>query len=105
MSGIITEVNEELGIALILGGSAVALAAAFILRVRLPSAVVALALAVAGVAVAAGGLLVQDEVQAYDWVVALPLMAALTPLHVRFVLGPLGRNAPAGTGRNAHLSS
>lgn len=47
-------------------------------------------LAVLGAAIGAGALLLQDDPGAADWVVTLAALAAGTPAHVRFMLGPPG---------------
>lgn len=47
-------------------------------------------LAVLGAAIGAGALLLQDDPGAADWAVTLALMAAATPVHFRFMLGPPG---------------
>lgn len=41
--------------------------------------------------VAAGGLLVQDEVDRASWVIALSVLGVLGPLHARLILGPPGQ--------------
>ena len=77
------------GIVLIVAGSAVALAAAFTLRRRLPGAAVAAIVAVAGAAIGAGALLVQPHASPADWAVTIPIMVVLLPVHARIVFGPL----------------
>ena len=42
-------------------------------------------------AIAAGGLLVQEDVGAASWAFALVLLAILAPVHARLVFGPPGR--------------
>jgi hypothetical protein len=43
-----------------------------------------------GIGVATGGLLVQGDVGAASWVVAVLVLAVLTPVHARLVFGPPG---------------
>ena len=46
-----------------------------------------------GVALGAGVLLLQDDPEVADWVVALGGLAAFTPLHVRMLVGRPGQAA------------
>ena len=80
---------------LVIGGSAaLALVTAFILRTRLPAAIVVVLLAAAGVGLAWGGMLLRDDPHPGEIAVAVVLLAVLAPAHVRIVLGPLGRRSP-----------
>ena len=82
--------EEVVGVALIVGSSALGLLTAFGLRTRLPGAVVTGILAAAGAGLGAGALLVQDGPSAADWWATLIGLAVLVPFHARVVLGPLG---------------
>jgi hypothetical protein len=82
--------SDGAGVALIVGGAAVVAIAAFVLRRRLPSALVFLVASAGSVALGSGALVVQDRTTTTDWVVALVAMALLGPLHVRVLLGPFG---------------
>jgi len=86
--------HDGAGIALISAGGAVALLTTFLLRARAPAAFVATVLALCGLAIGVGALLVQDHVSTTNWVVTLVLATFLVPAHVRVVLGPLGRPRP-----------
>jgi hypothetical protein len=83
--------NVGAGIALILAGSLAGLLTVFVLWHRVPAAAALLITAVCGMCLAAGGLLVQEDVGAASWVFALVLLAILTPVHARLVFGPPGR--------------
>jgi hypothetical protein len=83
--------ERAFGVALIAGASALALVVAFLLRTRLPGAVVTGVLAAAGVGLGAGALLVQDDPSPADWWATLIGLAVLVPFHARVMLGPLGR--------------
>ena len=78
------------GIGLIVAGLAVTLVLAFLLRRRLPPAVVAATLAVSGAAIGWGGLLLLEDRSAVENALVLVLMIVLVPAHVRIVLGPFG---------------
>ena len=82
------------GVVLIVAGSAGVLLGAFVLRRRLPASLVYLLLAVSSVLVGAGSLVVQDHVTTADWIVTLALLALLGPVHVRFLMGEFGPDAP-----------
>lgn len=85
------------GIVLIVAGSAGVLLTAFVLRRRLPATLVYLLLAVSSVLVGAGSLVVQDHVTTADWIVTLAFLVTLGPVHVRFLMGAFGPDAPPGT--------
>ena len=74
-----------------IGAVLVGLLAAFGLRGRVPGAVDIVLLAASGAGLAVGGLLLLDGSPA-EYAVLVPLLAVLLPLHVRAVLGPLGRS-------------
>ena len=57
------------------------------------------ALALAGAALSAGGMMIRPDPSTGEVAAAVLLGAILTPAHVRFVLGPIGRGvrgAPGG---------
>jgi hypothetical protein len=88
---IIAPVHDAVGIALIMAGSLVGLAAALVLRTRAPAPVETAVLAACGLAVGTGALLVQDhDVSRTNWVLTLVLTPVLIPAHVRIVLGRFG---------------
>jgi hypothetical protein len=87
--------NEPLGVALILAGTAVAALAAFAGRRAMRVAAV-VALAVAGVAVGAGALLVQDRhIDLVNWAATLSLAGIFLPVHAWIALGPPRAGASA----------
>jgi hypothetical protein len=88
--------EQVLGVALIVGSSALGLLTAFALRTRLPGAVVVALLAAAGAGLGAGALLAQDDPSAADWWATPIGLAVLVPFHARVVLGPLGAAGGAG---------
>ena len=84
--------NGGPGIALIVAGSLLGLLTQFGLWRRLPGLAALILLAVAGVAVGCGALLVQEGVGAGDWALTLLVLGGLTPLHGRLVFGRPGRS-------------
>jgi hypothetical protein len=78
------------GIGLIIASGAVGALIVFGLWRRLPVGIAFGSMVVCGMGIAAGGLLVQEDVGAASWVVALGALAVLTPLHMRLVFGPPG---------------
>jgi hypothetical protein len=83
--------DVRLGVALIAGGSGLGLVVVFALWRRIRGWMALGLLVLCGLAIAAGGLLVQDEVDTGSWVVALALLGALSPVHGRLVFGRPGR--------------
>jgi len=83
-------VHVGAGIALIVASSAVGALIVFGLWGRLPAGLAFGSLAVCGMGIATGGLLVQEDVGVVSWVVALVALAVLTPVHTRLVFGPPG---------------
>lgn len=69
----------------------VAVLTAFALRTWLPGPVVFALLAAAGAALGWGGMLLRPNPSAIEHVLIVIAMSLLVPLHVRVVLGPLGR--------------
>lgn len=68
----------------------------FVLWARLPAVAGLLLTAVCGAAIAAGGLLLQDDPGVGDWILAVAVLSSLAALHSRLVFGspgarPLGR--------------
>jgi hypothetical protein len=78
------------GEALIAAGVVCGLFIVFVLWPRLPSAVGLTLSAVCGAAIAAGGLLLQDDPGKGDWVLAIAVLATLAPVHNRLVFGQPG---------------
>jgi hypothetical protein len=62
---------------------------------RVPAGLALVVTSLCGMSLAAGGLLVQEDVGPASWVVALLLLAILAPVHARLVFGMPGR--PRGT--------
>ena len=79
------------GVALIVAGSLGSLLVLFGAWRRLSPFPAFVLLAVCGVAIGAGGLLVQDDAPLGSWVITLGLLGALSPFHGRLVFGPPGR--------------
>lgn len=79
------------GVALIVAGTAAGLVTVFLLWHRIPASLALVVASVCGVCLAAGGLLVQEDVGAASWAFALVLLAILAPVHARLVFGPPGR--------------
>jgi hypothetical protein len=79
------------GVALIALGTVAGLVTVFLLWHRIPAALAFVVTSVCGVCLAAGGLLVQEDVGAASWAFALVLLAILAPVHARLVFGPPGR--------------
>lgn len=86
-------VHVGAGVALIVASSAIGALIVFGLWHRLAAGFAFGSMVVCGMGIAAGGLLVQEDVGAASWVVALVALAALTPLHMRLVFG---RPGPGG---------
>jgi len=74
----------------------VAVLLAIPLRRSLPAPLIALALALAGAALAVGGMLVRTNPSTGEVAFAALLLAVLVPAHVRIVLGPFGPGAREG---------
>lgn len=89
---------EGTGIATIVAASALGLVVVFFLWRRMRPAAAFALMALCGVGVAAGGLLVQDDVSVASWVVALVVLGVLTPVHARLVFGPPGRGDVVAAG-------
>ncbi|MFM7718146.1 MAG: hypothetical protein ACKO8G_01435 [Actinomycetota bacterium] len=84
--------RAAVGILLIVAAALVMLVAITAGRQRLRTLPLTLALAASGAAVATGGLMVQEGVTLGDRVLAIAVLAAITPLHLRVAFGP----RPAG---------
>jgi hypothetical protein len=84
-------VSVGAGVALIVAGSVAGLLTVFVLWHRIPAGLALLIASVCGICLAAGGLLVQEDVGAASWAFALVLLAILAPVHARLVFGPPGR--------------
>ena len=83
--------NIGAGVALIVVGSLAGLLTVFVLWHRVAAGVALVVTSLCGMCLAAGGLLVQEDVGAASWVFALVLLAILAPVHARLVFGPPGR--------------
>jgi hypothetical protein len=84
-------VSVGAGIALIVAGTVAGLVTVFLLWRRIPASIALVAASVCGMCLAAGGLLVQEDVGPASWAFALALLAILAPVHARLVFGPPGR--------------
>lgn len=78
------------GIALIAGGAVLSLLVLFVIWRRLSPPVAYGLLVLCGVAIGAGGLLVQDDAGAGSWLIAIGTLGTLSPLHGRLVFGRPG---------------
>jgi uncharacterized membrane protein YdjX (TVP38/TMEM64 family) len=86
------------------GGGAASIAAGvvcgsftlFVLWSRLPTVPGLLFTAVCGAAIAAGGLLLQEDAGVGDWILAVAVLASLAALHSRLVFGPPGARRLGG---------
>ena len=93
--------NVGAGTALIVAASAVGALIVFGLWRRLSPGAAFGSLAACGTALAAGGLLVQEDVGPASWVVALATLAVLTPVHMRLVFGKPGAGRMVAPGATA----
>jgi hypothetical protein len=84
-------VHVAAGVALIVAGTVVGVMTVFLLWHRIPAALALVVTSLCGMCLAAGGLLVQEDVGAASWAFALVLLAILAPVHARLVFGPPGR--------------
>jgi hypothetical protein len=84
-------VSTGAGVASIAVASALGLLTVFVLWRRVPAAAAFAVIALCGVGLAVGGLLVQDDVGTASWVVAIVALGVLTPVHAWLVFGPPGR--------------
>lgn len=79
------------GVAAIVAGSGMALLALVRTRRHLGGVLPTVLLAACGALVGVGALLVQEAPGAVDWAIAPSVLAVLTAVHARLVLGPLGQ--------------
>ncbi len=86
--------SVSVGIVLIVAASGLLASTVLLLRTRLPARAVVALLSAEGMLLASGALLVVGDAGAADWVVALAVAAVASPVHVRFLLGPLGSTRP-----------
>jgi hypothetical protein len=84
-------VSTGAGVATIAVAGALGLLTVFVLWRRVPAGAAFAVIALCGVGLAVGGLLVQDDVGTASWVVAIVALGVLTPVHARLVFGPPGR--------------
>ena len=75
--------DEGAGLAVLLTCAIAIVCTASVIRTRLPRGVVDGLLAVEGAALAAGGLLLLDDVDAGSWILAPAALAVVVPVHVR----------------------
>jgi 4-hydroxybenzoate polyprenyltransferase len=78
------------GVATIAVATACGLVIVFFLWRRLPPVTALALMAACGMAIGAGGLLVQEDVGPASWAVALVVLGVLTPVHARLVFGEPG---------------
>jgi hypothetical protein len=86
------------------GGGAASIAAGvvcgsfilFVLWPRVPAALGLALTAVCGAAIAAGGLLLQEDAGMGDWILAVAVLSSLAALHSRLVFGPPGARRLGG---------
>ena len=83
--------NIGAGVGLIVAGTVAGLMTVFLLWHRIPATIALVITSACGMCLAAGGLLVQEDVGAASWAFALVLLAILAPVHARLVFGPPGR--------------
>jgi hypothetical protein len=83
-------VSRALGVATIAVASACGLVIVFFLWRRLPPVAALGLMAACGMAIGAGGLLVQEDVGPASWAVALVVLGVVTPVHARLVFGEPG---------------
>jgi hypothetical protein len=81
------------GIALIVSGTLLALLVVFGGWRRMPAGAAFSILAVTGVIVGAGALLVQGHASAFEWAITLAALGVFAPVHARIVFGPPGTPA------------
>jgi hypothetical protein len=86
------------GVATIVVSSGVGLVVVFFLWHRVPPVAAFALMGSCGIGVATGGLLVQEDVGAASWVVALLVLVVLTPVHARLVFGRPGRRDVVAAG-------
>jgi drug/metabolite transporter (DMT)-like permease len=84
-------VRNQLALALVAGSVALGLVLVFGLWHRLSQGTALVTAGILGTALGVGVLLLQDDPGPWDWVVALAIVAAGTPLHCRMVFGRPGR--------------
>lgn len=82
--------SRALGVATIAVASACGLVIVFFLWGRLPPVTALALMAACGMAIGAGGLLVQEDVGPASWAVALVVLGVVAPVHARLVFGEPG---------------
>ena len=84
-------VSTGAGVATILSASALGLVTVFVLWHRVSAALAYVLTTLWGIGVAVGGLLVQEDVGAASWMLAIVVLGVIGPVHARLVFGPPGR--------------
>jgi len=82
----------DAGVGLIVAGTGLGLFVGFGLWSRVPARTAYVAVSVLGAVVGTGAMLLQQDPGPADWVVALGMLVAFTPVHCRFVFGEPGRS-------------
>ena len=82
--------SRGVGVATIAVASACGLVIVFFLWRRLPPVTALALMAACGMAIGAGGLLVQEDVGPASWAIALVVLGVVTPVHARLVFGQPG---------------
>ena len=78
-----------MAIGLILGGTALGSVVVLLWHV-IPAGAALVAVSALGAVIGVGAMLLQDDPGPADWIVALGLLIAFTPVHCRLVFGPPG---------------
>ena len=82
--------SRGVGVATIVVASDCGLVIVFFLWRRLRRVMALALMAACGMAIGAGGLLVQEDVGPASWAVALVVLGVVTPVHARLVFGEPG---------------
>jgi uncharacterized protein YfiM (DUF2279 family) len=85
--------SDAIGIVSIAAGAALGLVVGLVGWTRLARAAAFGLMVVVGLVIGAGALIVQDDVSGAEWLVGLVVLAALSPVHARFLFGRPGVRA------------